>query len=191
MDSYQPFACSSLSYRERVGEPDELTSALGLITINFQELDETLPAAIASLFGTDDRKAKIVTAELSFARRLNLLAALERTSQANANSRDSRSSVDRRLPALVALCIRAGDLRNQYMHSVWPARALGGSRAVRVKRTAKAHGYRVVREDVSAALLLDVADFIAYATTMVEEFFDLPFDAAYGHSERPGTGAVP
>ena len=93
---------------------------------------------------------------------------------------DSYSSKDDELGQLIALCAQAEDLRNQYIHSVWPARHYEGTRAVRIKRTAKRRGFREVNQEVTAGQLLDVADYIAYVCTMVEQFFDLSFGVADG-----------
>ena len=180
MRHYEPFSPSGLSFRERIGEPDEVSAALGLIAINFQELEETLAAAIARRLGAEARKARTVSAELSFSRRLNLLAALARDERSVMGTPDSYSSKDDELGQLIALCAQAEDLRNQYIHSVWPARHYEGTRAVRIKRTAKRRGFREVNQEVTAGQLLDVAEYIAYVCTMVEQFFDLSFGVADG-----------
>jgi hypothetical protein len=62
-------------------------------------------------------------------------------------------------------------LRNQLLHSHWQPPS-NGAQIRRTKTTAKAaHGVRVVSQDLAAAYLLDVYDYILSVEFVLEEFF--------------------
>lgn len=174
---YEPFQPSGQSFRERVGDPGEIEAALGLISMNFQALESALSLSISTLLGAERDTGRILTSELSFKQLLNVLVALTRN-RVSSNMWQGSQDVVKQLEELASACFRMEELRNQYMHSVWIAAHLKASEGVRRKVTAKRAGLKEHVEVVSSSYLLDVADYTAYVTSMLENLYDLPFGAA-------------
>lgn len=177
MPFYERFRKSADSFRDRIGAPSEFEAALGLVVINFQELEAVIGVAIASCLHTEPRSAAILTAELSFKKLVHILGALTR----DKNTAVAAAETDERLARLdelLGLCFFLEGERNRLIHSFWPAPHQTGLAALRLKRTARKDGLREQRESVDAGLVLDIADYAAYVTTMLEEYYELDFGAA-------------
>ncbi len=83
-----------------------------------------------------------------------------------------------RLDELLGLCFFLEGERNRLIHSFWPAPHQTGVAALRLKRATRKDGLREQRESVEASALLDIADYAAYVTTELENYYDLDFGAA-------------
>ena len=177
MAYYDVFQPSGMSFQERIGNPDELEAALGLVAMNFQALEAALSLSIGALLGAERDTGRILTSELSFKQLLNVLIGLTRQQVSSNRWAGSKDVIDR-LKELAGASSHMEDLRNQYMHSVWIAAHRGSGQGVRRKVTAKRVGLKEHVETVTSSHLLDVADYTAYLTSMVEALYDLPFGAA-------------
>lgn len=162
-DRYEDFKITGETFAERTGEPTEFDAALGRIVLAFSYLEDSVRNVICLLLQSDLRVGVIVTAEIGFRQRLDVLASLVRHRWGSATS-PSEPKVIAELKQLLRICRRAEELRNQHLHS-------GYSRTARTKTSAKAdHGLRVSVEPTSADILLDVADYIVNVAMTVEEF---------------------
>jgi hypothetical protein len=177
MPFYERFQNSSLSFRERNGAPGEFEAALGLVVINFQELEAVIEVAIASRLHTDSRHAAILKSELPFKKLVHILGALTRDEFADLPSKETNERLAR-LDELLGLCFFLEGERNRLIHSFWPAPHQTGVAALRLKRATRKDGLREQRESVEASALLDIADYAAYVTTELENYYDLDFGAA-------------
>ncbi len=177
MRHYEPFKPSGLSFAENAGSPDELSAALGLLVVSFNELEETVSVALSRELCVDAEMGRAVAGELPFRARLNVLGMVAGQRSSTQCSRQPEDAADR-LNDLLTLCRAAENLRNQYVHSFWPASRNTGTRGVRTKRSVRARGLLQTQQEVEGGQVLDVADYIAYACTMVEQFFNLPMGAA-------------
>jgi hypothetical protein len=166
------FQRSGESFGERTGEPDEFSCAVGRIAIWFSALEDEITHTISHILRLEETTADILTVELSFKNKVHLLASLVRARYDLSTSIGS-STLDEYLSELVARTFEAEQFRNQIMHSSWIGPFLRDGRAERRKITAKAsRGHFVASEEVDAAYLLDIADFIACIMMEVETFRD-------------------
>src|SRR4029453_18466984 len=76
MKYYQDFLPSQQSFNERVGVADEFGAAVGRVALGFSFLEDTASNMIAMLAGFDAVVGFIVTAQLVFLPKLNVLSAL-------------------------------------------------------------------------------------------------------------------
>ena len=167
MKYYQDFSASGDSFEDRIGPPDEFDAAMGRIALGFSFLDDTARNLIVLFSKTDRRTGFTLAAQLSFKQKLEVLEALV----ANELERVSDDSLKEQVREMFTLCRRSEELRNSYLHSSY-------SGTVRAKFSAKdKRGLRITKEQVSPALLLDVADFIVGAGMEIE---GLPLLFGYG-----------
>src|ERR1700731_721313 len=147
MKYFHDFESTGLSFAERVGDPEELDAAIGKITLDFQYLEDTARNLIVLLSKADSKVAHIMTAELSFRQKLDVLASLVRHLLPTLSpSSDGPSAQDAQeaLRELVVVCRRAEEFRNTYLHSRY-------FRERRSKISAKGkQGLRVYREAVDS-----------------------------------------
>lgn len=157
MKFYDEFRRTGLTFVERVGDPDEFHAAMGHIALAFSYLEDTARNLIVLLSGTTTEMGHIMTAELSFRQKLDVLGSLVRYRLSTLTEPlDDIHTLEQSTEELFKACHRAEELRNMYFHSSYT----GDERA---KFSAKArHGLRVQRESVDSSRLLDVADYIVY-----------------------------
>lgn len=172
MKHFSEFASSGDSFADRYGDPDEASSAIGLVAVAFSDLEEGLSAAIEKLLGVDAVVARVVTCEMSFRNKVNAMASLIRSlkpdREINLGTADRSSLVSE----LAAACFRAEEMRNQIMHSIWTGSGREGGSMTRTKYSAKAsHGLRRQVENLNSAYLLDVADYISMVAFDLTEVF--------------------
>ncbi len=160
MKYYEDFNRSGESFAERVGAPREFDAAVGKVAMAFAHLEDVARNLIILLSRVDDTCGSILTAELGFRQKLDILGSLLRS---NLEPRgQSASEAGAQVGELLVLCSRCNDLRNTYLHSSYGPN-------LRVKTSAKAgRGLRRTVEPVDAALLLDVSDFIAHMAHELE-----------------------
>lgn len=148
------FQLTGQTFQERVGPPDEFDAAMGKIALGFSFLEDTARNMITMLAGADFTVGCIMTAELSFRQKLNVLSSLIKQQLPTLVAADDRAAIEEQCDEVLTLCWRSEELRNTYLHSSY-------ARQERAKMTAKAkHGLRIHVEAVDSGLLLDVADFI-------------------------------
>jgi hypothetical protein len=166
---YSRLEHSGLSYEERVGQPEAIEAAIGRIAINFAELEKELSSVISFLIGGNIEVGKIVTAELSFRGKLTLMSSLF-------HRHNPESDIADRFRDLLRLCNQAEELRNQILHSSWLSAQIRHS-VHRKKYTAKMkQGLREQSVEMTSGDLMDIADLISYAISMVDEFFSWQFN---------------
>lgn len=158
------------TFAERIGPPDECTSALGHVTVAFSWLEESLEQHIASLTQLSASVASVLTAEVSFKTKVSILSSLVRLQPplrifnvGAENQADVWSDI-------LKMLSRCEELRNRLSHSRWSL--ANGQKIRRTKITAKARrGIRVSSEELTADYLLDVYDYILNVRWALDEFF--------------------
>ena len=162
MKHFADFKPSGVSFSERRGGPSEFDAAIGQITLSFAFLEDSLRNVIGLLLGNEKEVVSIVTAELSFRNKVDLIGSLVRFRIPTLPDIDDLRDAMEWFEELIKLCRRAEELRNKYLHSSYLENK-------RVKTTSKAKkGLHTIEENVDPGLLLDVADYIAYTGMMVE-----------------------
>lgn len=177
MSYYESFAPSRQTFAERHGTPSEFDAALGLIVVSFQELEAVIDEAIAAHFGGHSADVAIVTAELPFKARVHVLGALAHSKPFVGQAQPTETSLSK-LDELLGLCLFIEAERNRLLHSFWNPRHQADSTGLRLKRVSRKDGAREAKQVVSSGELVDVADYVAYLATMLEEHFGLSFGAA-------------
>ncbi|OHE82825.1 MAG: hypothetical protein A2107_00675 [Verrucomicrobia bacterium GWF2_62_7] len=170
---YFPFAAiRSLDqgYVERLGPPDECTSALGYVTIGFNWLEESLERQIARLAGLSARIAPAMTSELSFKTKVAVLSSLVRMKPPLREFNVGKESPEDVWNDIVRMLFECEQLRNKVAHSRWSLPS--GARIQRTKTTAKpARGVAVASEEFTSGHLLDIYDYVLNVQWMLDEFF--------------------
>jgi len=162
MKYYRDFTPSGESFEHRIGSPDPLDAAVGRIALGFSYLEDTATNVIILLSGTEEQVGRLLTTDQSFRQKLDAVGALTHHHLLRASTEPGDESAAEEALEILFLCRRSEELRNTYLHSSYN----GG---IRVKASAKGRrGFRVVRETVSASLLLDVADFIGESACLLE-----------------------
>ena len=117
------------------GTSTNVFEALGEVVNCFEQLDDQVANAISFLIGRGEAVGRIVTAELSFRVKVNLLGVLF------AHERPNSQELAELREWCVA-CLQVEDRRNQFVHSTWRRERMDQS-MVRVKYTAR--GKRGIR----------------------------------------------
>jgi hypothetical protein len=160
------------SYPE-AGTSQNVFEAIGEVVNGFEQLDDQISNAIAFLLRRGEYVGRIVTAEISFRAKVNLLGVLfvhERP--------DSQELAEVR--ELTAACMQVEDRRNQIVHSRWMP-DIKGMGVKRVKHTAR--GKRGLRTD-EEALFPDQVDAVwqhcAYLDWSLDQLMYREFGEEYG-----------
>ena len=118
-------------------------------------MEEAARHMIVLLAGLQSDVGRIITAEMSFRLKLEVLGSLINLRIQGIADPVAREEIREETAELLAICQKSEDMRNTYFHSSYSLDR------IRTKTTAKRkHGLRIVTEKVDSALLLDVADFI-------------------------------
>lgn len=150
---------------------DEHCLAIGKISVTFAELESWLSSFIWALIGpfSEQHVGQIVTAEMSFSRKLDLLVSLFQYR--------CKDEVERgQLKVLVARLSDLEQKRNAVQHSLWIRQSSDPSEATRLKITAKRkHGLSHAKEVVTSQPLetltrdmqVAVSDLASFMTTFL------------------------
>jgi len=142
---------------------DEHLRALGKITTNFAMLEEVVSVCIWGLIGEEQRLGRVITTELSFSRKVDLLSSLYRY---RINSAEKLSELNELLNQLAL----AEEKRNSITHSHWGAGSTKQT-ITRIKATAKrGAGLKFQFEKMNVDDLNEIADFIAKLAYTVLKF---------------------
>lgn len=164
MKHYQDFFNDPATFAERVGDPIEFNDAMGRVTLAFSFLEEMLSVLAALFLGQDWKVVQVITAEMSFKQKVNLVSSLYKLKYADFVLEPDHDVAKEVLSELITLCFGAEQLRNQIVHSSYVG-------TTRVKTTAKSkRGLSHVVESLDANKVLDVADHIVSVGMGVQEF---------------------
>ncbi len=138
----------------------------------FSDLEEIVSNALLQLLALTPRYGRIVTSELLFKNKVDMMASLVRQRLASTRFNVADKPPVEVLDELVKILFQAEKLHNRIMHSSWGWTMRDDERWTRAKLTAKAsEGLREQSEEMSPDELLDIADYIGYVGMNVEEFF--------------------
>jgi len=188
MKYFEEFLPSGFTFRERIGEPNAFDAGIGYIALRFSDLEEIVSNALLQLLALIPRYGKIVTSELSFKNKVDMMASLVRQRLPSTRFNVADDPPVEVLDEMVKILFQAEELHNRIIHSSWVVTNLKDDRWTRVKHTAKAsHELREQSEEMGPDELLDIADFIGYVGLMVEEFF---LDVVIGSPSEASSGRV-
>ncbi len=172
MKYYEDFAVSDVPFHMRDGPPKAFPASLGHVLISFSQLEKEISSGIGKLLALDPVTAQIVVADMAFRVKTQLMASLVRhripTTAFNTGDADPHEMFSE----LLALCIRSQELRNRIVHSSWEGWYTDDDKVEMLKATARGRRALDIRtEEVDAAYIMDVSDFICYVSYSVHEFF--------------------
>ncbi len=163
---------SGLTFRERIGEPNAFDAGIGRIVLCFIDIEVLVSKAILQLLVLIPRYGRIVTSELSFKNKVDMMASLVRQRLPTTRFNVANGPPGEVLNELVKILFQAEELHNRIMDSTWVPARLKDDLWKRVKLTANAsHGFSEKSEEMGPDDLLDIADYIGCVGMNVEEFF--------------------
>jgi hypothetical protein len=162
-------------YEERLGEPEELSSIIGLISIAFNDLEGKVSEGISILLHVDEEIGAIITSELSYRMKVNMFSSLIQKFKTKYyfNRMQGDGFKDGYLPAFIKALLLCEDLRNKVLHSVFLSDNLrGNNKLIRKKVTAKAKkGLVITNEKTEISHLLNIYDFTVSMQMEIDDFF--------------------
>jgi hypothetical protein len=140
---------------------DEHHRAIGRISVNFSDVEAWAGFFIWQLVGPDQLVGQIVTAEMSFSRKLDLLSSLFR-------HRFKDETLREKLSKLVGRLANLEQRRNTTLHSSWLHQSIDRTEATRLKITAKRKkGLQQAKQVIKPAELDALADEMAKAVAEI------------------------
>jgi len=171
MKYFEEFHPTGATFRERTGV-NAFDAGIGKIVLCFSDLEEIVSNTLLQLLELDPGDGWIVTSELSFKNKVDMMASLVRQRLPSTRFNVGDDPPVEVLDELVKILFQAEELHNRIMHSTWQYTRLKVDRWSRFKLTAKArHGLREQSEEMGPDELLDIADYICCVGMNVEEFF--------------------
>jgi hypothetical protein len=161
MRRFEEFKRTHVPFEDRIGLPEPAEAALGRIVLGFAYLEDTTRNLLAWLGGLNATEGQIVAAQMSFSQKLDAIQALTLHRLGPVHADDGESAAGQAV-GLFALCSRAEQLKDSYIHTGYE----DGSRS-KVAARGRA-GLKVMPEHALDDLLLDVADYIVYAALELE-----------------------
>jgi hypothetical protein len=185
MKIYEDFQFTEASFEEMIGDPDQFSSAIGSVAVSFAHLEDGISKKISQLLILeDDNIATIVTANLTFRNKLDLLASLIRHRLPRTKFNTGRNNPDGVLNELISVLATCSELRNRIIHSSWEGSFYRDGRIVRKKITARSRkGLRIQTEELDPGMIQDLSDYIIYGDYILDEFFLVYEDE---HGEKLG-----
>jgi len=148
--------------KEKADIDPALLEPIGLVTVNFAMLEESLSLCIWKLIGAEGRVGQIVTAQLSFRQLVDLFCSLYRFRVRDAKLLAEFERIRKSLH-------KAEERRNKIIHSQWSAAdELGASRRFKAVARAK-RGLQYQVEKTTATDVHSLADFLARLTYEIME----------------------
>src|SRR5690349_18336973 len=147
--------------------PYDYLAQIGMITANFAILENALSNAIIFLLELDVRDGKIMTVELSFRHKVNLIDSLYR-------ERITDQALLDKLKEILRSTGQVEERRNQITHSIWGYDP-DADEVIRMKRTAKRGGLKEQGEVMTVDQLKNVADEIDLAERYFTRFLNESF----------------
>jgi hypothetical protein len=165
---FRPFARTQHSFEERAFPVPSLT-AIGKIVLNFADLREEVTRCLWVNMDLCRAQGQMVFATMGFREQVNLLAA-QLHEHANAGEcKPCGYDAHEIIAELASQCLMAERLRDQIMESSWYG---SYDKLVRTRpRVHPASGLRLASEEMDAAHLMDIADFISMVTLELETYF--------------------
>ena len=162
-------------FEERLGESDELSSIIGLISIAFNDLEEKISEGISNLLQSSEEIGPIITSELSYRMKVNIFSSLiqKLRSKYYFNRMQGDGFKEGYLPAFVKALLLCEEQRNKVLHSVSISnRYDGNDKIIRKKVTSKAkRGLVITREKIEIYHLLNIYDFTVSMQMEIDDFF--------------------
>jgi hypothetical protein len=173
LDSF--YSTAKQGYEERLGEPDELSSIIGLISIAFNDLEEKISEGITILLLSSEEISPIITSELSFKMKVNMFSSLiqKLRSKYYFNRMQGEGFKEGYLSAFIKALLTCEEQRNKVLHSVFLSNPYtGNDEIIRKKVSSKAkRGLVITREKIEIYHLLNIYDFTVSMQMEIDDFF--------------------
>jgi len=167
-ENFAPIVDQS-TFQERVGEPEELSAIIGIISMNFSGLEKQLSQLIIEMLELDDNRGLIITSELSFRSKINMFSSLYHLLKNTYKFNLYKGYEENEFNELLKAINRCEEQRNQIMHSEF-VKVPTYTPIFRKKITAKQKGLKKTTQQTSIVELFNVADYISHIEYMLSEF---------------------
>jgi ribosomal protein L35 len=152
-------------FDERLGEPEELEAAIGLISVSFSDLEDEISKAITRMLNISKELGDIITCELSYKIKVHIFSSLIQHLKESYHFNAVPGHEDEYYKELVKALFKCEELRNRIMHSSYIKDFQNGKRHIRRKKTAKAkRGLIETTEMFQTYHLLNIYDYIVSTT---------------------------
>ena len=169
---YFEFSRCKDSYKERVGEPDEFSSVVGLIVIAFQRLEDTMSIGIIEMLDIDIIKGKILISEMSFTQKVHMFSSLFHELKGTREFNIGNFEMDEFFKEMIKAIMQCQVFRNQIIHSSLLVNFKTDFKIVLQKINSKMKkGLDEKVEDIDIPYLFDINDYIVSISVFVQEFF--------------------
>lgn len=159
------------TYAERIGPPEELPAVIGLISMKFSQLEDTLSQTIIKMLQLDNERGQIMTAELSFRVKVAIFSALYQNLKDKYFFNTFPDFDDEYFKELIKALNKCEAQRNQIMHSTFAQNYLTNSKIMRKKVTAKQKdGLKIIVEETDIIKLFNIADLIGGVEFELDQF---------------------
>ncbi len=108
---------SGCTFREKIGEPNAFDAGIGRIVLCFSDLEVIVSNALLKLLVLIPRYGRIVTAELSFKNKVDMMASLVRQRLPSTRFNVANEPPVEVLDELVKILFQAEELHNRIMES--------------------------------------------------------------------------
>lgn len=163
------FKYTGTSFVEAVGNAEPLSDAVGRIAMNFAALEDEISSGITYLLRTTPEKGLLITGEMSYRAKVNVMASLMRMEYKTGTLTDPIPEED--FNDLLYMCQKSEELRNRLLHSSW-VYDHAKKEVRRRKLSAKTNkGFVHDEEPLTPGQVLDIADYVIYTAVSVDEYF--------------------
>ena len=157
---------------ERLGEPEELDAAIGLISVSFSDLEEEISKAITRMLNISDELGDIVTCELSFKIKVHIFSSIIHHLKKSFHFNTVPNHEDEYYHELVKALFKCEELRNKIIHSSYIRDIENNTKHMRTKKTAKAkRGLIETKETFKISHLINIYDFIVSMKMEIDDFY--------------------
>lgn len=160
------------THLDRAGDDPDSFNLVGRVIIHFNFLEEQISLAIIKLLKVDTKVGHILTAELSFKNKVNLLGSLYLELKDHTQFNSFFKDQDEAFNEILIACNECEELRNKIAHSQFDYLHDANKNFVRRKMNSKAkNGLIETREIIDPDLFLDISDHMCELGHDIEEFF--------------------
>ena len=169
-DSFDSIREDRQTFEDRIGGPDECTSALGHIIIGFSWLEASVAQHLRALAGLTPTVDGIITAGTPFTTRVKALSGLVMSDPPLRTYNLGYETLGQAWDDMNRMLNECGELRDAVLNTHWGLPRDGGLGPA-VGAAGSGDGVRVFDEVLDSGYILDIYDFFLGTEYALNEFF--------------------
>ena len=169
-DSFDSIREDRQTFEDRIGRPDECTSALGHIIIGFSWLSASMAKHLRALAGLTPTVGGIVTAGMPFTAQVKALSDLVRCEPPLRAYNVGHETLEQAWGDMHRMLEECGELRDAVLNTHWGL-PRGGGLGPTAQAVEAPDGVRVIDEVLDPGHILDIYDFFLHTECALNEFF--------------------